>query len=125
LRELTSLVQGKAEIIVRLGEIRSQSQGFAIGRSCRRELPERAQRLTKIVVIFRYPRVDVDRSLNLGDSVFVLAPLVRHHPQQVQRLGVLRLRLQDATVDRLRLFEPPSSMQLQGTVDVTHERVYG
>jgi hypothetical protein len=54
------------------------------------------------------------RPLDQLDRLVVAAEVVREHPQEMQRVRVVRLRFQDLPVDRLRRGESAGLMMVKG-----------
>jgi len=64
----------------------------------------------------RHVRLDHDRPLNQRRPPRVIPPLVRQHPQQMQRHRMVGILLKNAPVNPLRLRQLPSGMLPQRQV---------
>jgi hypothetical protein len=88
-----------------------------------RRLLQRLQYQPQIAVEGRVSCMDRDRPLNQRGRSRMLARLVSDHAQQMQAVGVVRLRRQQLPISPLGVGQPPRTMQAnRAVVDLLQRR---
>ncbi len=114
--------ENRAQLPMKLGNIRTSLKNFAVNRDRLVELPLLSQQSGQIPVRFRKVRPAFDRPTDQIDCHVAIAPLTGQRPQQMQRLGMIRLVLQDLAIDSLSrrqlagLMLPPSQLYCVVTI---------
>jgi hypothetical protein len=82
----------------------------------------RPQDFAQIVVGRGVGRLEPDGLADQIDGVVIPAALVDDHAEQVQGIDMLRVNLEDLTVEPLRLWEVARLMSLHGKIDCLSKR---
>ncbi len=101
-----ALVERGAEIAQRFGIIGLELDRAAAGGDRRVDAAGEPAHLAEIGVEERHVRRDLDRALEMPDRLAEPARLVRDHAEDMQGIGLVRLRLERASAERLGLDEP-------------------
>ena len=106
-REVALLLEDEAEIGMRVGVFRPEAEGLAerVGRLI--QPSQAAEGHAVIAVVGRLVGLQLHGQGDQFGGPVVLSLLMSHDAEQVQRPGMLRVSLEHAAVQRLRLREPP------------------
>ncbi len=110
LTELIAALKNQTQTVMRLGVIGPQPHGLL--KTCFGfvEALQGGQHFAEIVVKLRAAGVELDRLADFLGGFFVAAGLMRRHAQQMQRIGVARLRREDTPI------QTPSFAQVAGSM---------
>src|ERR1700722_6324278 len=111
--EILLLVERNAEIAERLGIIGLERDRPAAFGDRLVDVPGEAAHLAQIGMKERHVGGERDRAAQLRDRLFELAGLVGDQAEEMDRVWLARLRLQDLAALRLRLQEPAGDMVLR------------
>ena len=111
-RYLILILEGNAQVVVRLGEVGFEADGFLIMAYRLGQPASRLQSITQIAVEGGIPRLERDRPADVLDRYIVLAHLVGDHAQQMPGVGMIRIHLQDLAIDRFGLLQVAQLMVL-------------
>ena len=96
---------------------RALGDGTTIGIRCFLRAPGLAQSVSKVHVGLSEIRRERERLADQGYGPLGPGCLGAERAQKVQRVGVIRLRLQNALVAPLRLFEPAGTMMHESVAE--------
>jgi hypothetical protein len=108
--QLPLLLQCIAEVAVRLGIVRLQLQCPVVAGQGFGNPAQGAIRFPQVVVKRSRIPVQLDRPSNVLDGHLVLADLVGNHAEKMNRVGLIRLGLQNLPIDPLGSLQPAGLM---------------
>ena len=119
--ELAKVAQGRAKIAVRGGHARVDPDGSAIGGDRLVELALRGERRPERRMKASGLGNDGDRLFDHLDREVVTADAMSDFAEPVHAIGVMRIALQHAAVERERLVQPPGPMHSQRIREQTRD----